>query len=126
MLSDRGLGSALEALAGRIPLPVEIAGDARASGSAGPIEAAAYFVVAEAITNVARYAEASHADGRGRRATTARVVRPRSPTTASAAPTRRQGSGLRGLADRVAALDGRLEVASPPGAGTTIRAVIPA
>ena len=80
-----------------------------------PVESASYFVVAEALTNVARYARATHAEvsvaGRNGRS------RSRCATTASAAPTRTPGSGLRGLADRVAALDGRLEVDSPRGGG---------
>ena len=83
----------------------------------GPVEAAAYYVVSEALANVAKYAQAS--------SVTVRVARgerharsSRSPTTASAAPTRR-GSGLRGLADRVAALGGRLDVDSPPRRGNT-------
>ena len=123
VLSDRGLGPALEALAGRIPLPVEIAGipDERLPG---PIEAAAYFVVAESITNVARYAEATHAEVEVSRENGRVCVRVSDDGVGGADPT--AGSGLRGLADRVAALDGRLEVTSPPGAGTTIRAVIPA
>jgi signal transduction histidine kinase len=123
VLSDRGLGPALEALAGRIPLPVEIAGipDDRLPG---PIEAAAYFVVAEAITNVARYAEATHAEVEVSRENGRVCVRVSDDGVGGADPA--AGSGLRGLADRVAALDGRLEVSSPPGAGTTIRAVIPA
>ena len=88
-----------------------------------PVEAAAYFVVAEAITNVVRYARASHArvavthdDGR-------LAVAVADDGVGGADPER--GSGLRGLADRVAALDGRLEVDSAAGAGTTVRATIP-
>ena len=93
VLTDRGLAAAVEALAQRIPLPVEIA--ATPSGRLpDPVEAAVYFVVAEALTNVARYARATHAtvsvtrDGD-------RVVA-RSPTTASAAPTRRAAPGCAG------------------------------
>ncbi|WP_157592079.1 sensor histidine kinase [Solirubrobacter soli] len=122
VLSDRGLGSALEALAGRMPLPIEITA-VPAERLPAPIEAAAYFVVAEAITNVARYADASHAsvevqcvDGRV-------VVTVVDDGVGGADPG--SGSGLRGLSDRIAALDGRLEVVSPVGRGTTVRAVIP-
>jgi signal transduction histidine kinase len=87
------------------------------------IEAAAYFVVAEALTNVARYARADSArvavtgdDGQ-------LVVEIADDGVGGADPA--QGSGLRGLEDRLAALDGGLEVESEPGRGTTVRAVIP-
>jgi signal transduction histidine kinase len=122
VLSDRGLGSALEALAARIPLPVEIVAipDERLPP---PVEAAAYFVVAEAITNVARYAQASHARVEVARDGERVVVRVADDGIGGADPGK--GSGLRGLADRVAALDGRLEVRSEPGRGTTVQAIIP-
>ena len=122
VLSDRGLGSALEALAGRMPLPIEI-GAVPDERLPERVEAAAYFVVAEAITNVARYASASHAsvnlacdDGQ-------LVVEVSDDGIGGANPS--NGSGLRGLSDRIAALDGRLEVTSPPGEGTTVRALLP-
>ena len=122
VLSDRGLGPALEALASRIPLPVEIVAlpDERLPE---PIEAAAYFVVAEAITNVARYARATHAEVAVSRDDGAVLVRVSDDGVGGADPS--AGSGLRGLGDRVAALDGRLEVVSPAGGGTTVRAVMP-
>ena len=107
LLSDRGLCAALEALAARAPVPVQVNGgptdDARPA-----VEAAAYFVTAEALTNVAKYAHASAAFVAPPSRTAACAWR--SATTASAAPTRRAGSGLRGLRDRVDALDGRLEL----------------
>jgi signal transduction histidine kinase len=122
VLSDRGLGSALEALAARMPLPIEITAvpDERLPA---PVEAAAYFVVAEAITNVARYADASHAAVDLRCENGALVVEVSDDGIGGADPG--NGSGLRGLSDRIAALDGRLEVTSPVGHGTTVRAVIP-
>jgi signal transduction histidine kinase len=122
VLSDRGLGSALEALAQRMPLPIEITAvpDERLPA---PVEAAAYFVVAEAITNVARYADASHASVEVRCVDGRVVVTVVDDGVGGADPA--GGSGLRGLSDRIAALDGRLEVASPVGRGTTVRAVIP-
>jgi signal transduction histidine kinase len=122
VLSDRGLGPALEALASRIPLPVEIVA-LPGERLPGPIEAAAYFVVAEAITNVARYAQATHAEVEVSRDGDRVLVRVTDDGIGGAEPAK--GSGLRGLADRVSALDGRLEVSSPPGGGTTVRAVLP-
>jgi signal transduction histidine kinase len=122
VLTDRGLGPALDALAQRMPLPVEIAA-APAGRLPDPVEAAAYFVVAEAITNVARYAGATHARVAVTRDGDRVVVEVADDGVGGADPA--AGSGLRGLADRVAALDGRLEVESPPGGGTTVRAVIP-
>ena len=122
VLSDRGLASALDALAQRAPLPVEIDG-CPAGRLPEPVEAAAYFVVAEAITNVVRYAQASHARVAVSRADGQLAVEVEDDGVGGADPG--QGSGLRGLSDRVAALDGRLEVRSDAGHGTTVRATIP-
>jgi signal transduction histidine kinase len=122
VLSARGLGAALDVLARRIPLPVDIAAAPR-TRLPDAIEAAVYFVVAEALTNVARYARATQA----RVAVTAGhdrvLVEVTDDGVGGADPSK--GSGLRGLEDRVAALDGHLEVDSPPGRGTTIRATLP-
>ena len=123
VLSDHGLVSALESLAGRLPLPVEIDADVQ-ERLPRPVEAAAYFVVAEAMTNVARYSGADSARISVVRQNGAVVVRVSDDGTGGADPA--DGSGLRGLADRVAALDGRLRVDSPPGVGTTVEAIIPA
>jgi signal transduction histidine kinase len=122
VLSDRGLGAALEALAQRIPLPVEITATPKGR-LPDTVEAAVYFVVAEAITNVARYARATHAQVAVTREGDRVVVQVTDDGVGGADPA--EGSGLRGLADRVAALDGRFDVTSPPGRGTTVRAVIP-
>ena len=122
ILTDRGLSPALEALAGRSAVPVELP-EAPDQPLPAPVEAAAYYVVAEALTNVAKYAQAKHADG-PRRACGRDSQHRGEPTTASAAPTR-GGSGLRGLADRVEALDGSFAVDSRAGAGTRVWAVIP-
>jgi signal transduction histidine kinase len=122
VLSDRGLQGALEALAGRLPIPIELS-DGPELRLPAPIEAAAYFVVAEALTNVVKYAEASHASVTVERSNGHAVVEVRDDGVGGADPGR--GSGLRGLADRVAALDGRLELESPPGEGTLLRAEIP-
>ena len=122
VLTDRGLGAALEALAGRSTVPVEL-GAVPAERLPPPVEAAAYFVVAEALTNVARYADADRAEISVSGADAAIVVAVSDDGVGGADPA--AGSGLRGLADRVAALDGRLEVESPPGEGTTVRATLP-
>jgi signal transduction histidine kinase len=122
VLTDRGLEPALEALAERAPLPVSL-DQMPAERLPAPVEAAAYFVVAEALTNVVKYAEASTAAVRIRRNGSYAVVEVRDDGVGGADPT--IGTGLRGLADRLAALDGRLEVHSPPGEGTTVRAEVP-
>jgi len=122
VLSDRGLQGAIEALAGRVPIPVDLS-DGPADRLPAPIEAAAYFVVAEALTNVARYAQATHARIDVTRDDGQVTVAIADDGVGGADPTK--GSGLRGLADRVAALDGRLELESPPGEGTLLRAEIP-
>jgi signal transduction histidine kinase len=122
VLSDRGLGPALEALAQRMPLPIEIVGAPR-QRLPEPVEAAAYFVVAEAITNVARYAHATHARVDVSRNGDRLVIEVADDGVGGADPGK--GSGLRGLADRIAALDGRLEIESGDTRGTTVRAVIP-
>jgi two-component sensor histidine kinase len=122
VLSDRGLRAALEALARRAPIPVDLEGvpDERLPES---VESTAYFVVAEALTNVAKYAGASHVRVRvGRRDSTV-TVEVSDDGRGGADPNR--GSGLRGLRERLSALEGRLEVESPPGDGTTVRAEIP-
>lgn len=121
ILADRGLAAAVEALAARSPTPVEVAAVTNERLPA-PVEAAAYFVVSEALANLAKHADAEHAEVRVTRVNGSAVVEVRDDGRGGADPT---GHGLRGLADRVAALDGRLDVASPPGAGTTIRAEIP-
>ncbi|MDR7383619.1 sensor histidine kinase [Promicromonospora iranensis] len=127
VLADRGLDAALSALAGRSPVPVrvEVTGDLAPASAAA--QAAAYFVVAEALTNVAKHAGAEsvrvhaslvpedeqtrlrvivHDDGRG-----------------GAEPS--PGSGLEGLRGRVAALDGTFELDSPPGKGTRLTVEVP-
>jgi signal transduction histidine kinase len=123
LLSDLGLGPALEALAERAPVPVQISG-VPSEPLSQPIEAAAYYVTAEALTNVAKYARASECwvclsleDDRLR-------VEVRDDGVGGADPS--TGTGLLGLRDRVEALDGRLEVDSPPGVGTTVIVEMPA
>jgi signal transduction histidine kinase len=122
ILSDRGLGAALEALAGRAPIAVELA-EIPQEPLPEAIEAAAYFVVAEALTNVVKYAHASQATVRVSRDNAHAVVEVADDGIGGADPGR--GSGLRGLADRVSALDGSMELDSPAGSGTRLRAEIP-
>src|SRR5215210_5245795 len=122
VLSDRGLGPALQALATRCPVPVEISSVPEAPlGQA--VEAAAYFVAAEALTNVAKYAQASEASVALSVERDRLCVQIRDDGVGGANPS--TGSGLRGLRDRVDALDGQLEVHSPPGEGTTVAVEIP-
>ncbi len=122
ILTDRGLGPAIESLAMRAPLPVEIE-ELPGERLAGPVEVAAYYVVAEAITNVAKYANASHASVSVRRTNGQATVTVADDGVGGADPT--LGSGLRGLSDRLEALDGHLEVESPAKGGTRVRAEIP-
>jgi signal transduction histidine kinase len=115
VLSDRGLAAALETLADRSPVPVELDTELE-ERLPMPVETTAYFVVAEALTNVAKYADAGYASvtARVRDGRLAIDVRDDGVGGADA----RDGSGLRGLADRVSALHGALNVCSPPGRGT--------
>jgi signal transduction histidine kinase len=122
ILTDRGLGPAVEALVTRAPLPVELT-DVPAERLPEPVEAAAYYVVAEAVTNAVKYAQASNVSVSIRRSNGGAVVQVADDGVGGADSG--QGSGLRGLADRLEALDGRLRVESPPHGGTRIEAEIP-
>jgi signal transduction histidine kinase len=122
LLSDRGLGAALEALASRAPIPVTVSGVPEAP-LREPVEAAAYFITAEALTNVAKYARASEASVELATEDDCLRVSVRDDGVGGADPS--TGSGLRGLCDRVEALDGRLEIESPPGSGTTLTVKLP-
>jgi PAS domain S-box-containing protein len=124
ILSDLGLGPALETLAERAPVPVAV--DVALDGERlpEPVEAAAYYVVAEALTNMAKYAKASEARVRVGRADGRAFVEVADDGVGGADA--KGGSGLRGLVDRVEALGGRLTVTSPAGAGTRVRAELPA
>jgi signal transduction histidine kinase len=104
-------------------VPVELAvslGDARLPG---PVEAAAYYVVSEALTNVAKYAQASLVRIGVERTDGIAHITVSDDGVGGAHPD--AGTGLRGLADRVEALNGRLTIDSPLGAGTTLRATLP-
>ena len=122
VLTNRGLQAALKGLASRSPVPVELL-QTPADRLPPSVESAVYFVVAEALTNAARYSRAQ--------TVTVGVVRDNGHVDVEVSDDgvggadADQGSGLRGLADRVAALEGRLELTSPQGLGTILRATIP-
>jgi signal transduction histidine kinase len=122
ILTERGLAPALDGLVSRAPVPVTLQAEAE-ERLPGPVESAAYFVVSEALANVAKYARASHATVRVRRENGRVSVDVTDDGIGGADAAR--GSGLRGLADRVAALDGTLSLHSPPGDGTRLHAEIP-
>ncbi|HEY7076181.1 MAG TPA: PAS domain S-box protein [Solirubrobacteraceae bacterium] len=123
VLAHRGLGAALESLAARTPLPVDLECDLNARVEPAA-EAAAYYVVSEALTNAVKHAGASAVR------VSARLEGDRLAVTVAddgrGGASFAAGSGLQGLADRVEALGGRLRVTSPPGAGTVLRAELPA
>ncbi|HXE93792.1 MAG TPA: histidine kinase [Gaiellaceae bacterium] len=122
VLTDRGLEAALEALAGRAALPVEI--DCIPDVELPPpVEAAAYYVVSEALANITKYAGASAVKVTIGQVDGYALVEVVDDGVGGADPGR--GSGLSGLSDRVASLNGKLVIDSPPGAGTRIRAEIP-
>jgi signal transduction histidine kinase len=124
VLTDRGLDAALSGLAARAPIPVVVEVDPAAGDKPVPVvDAIAYFVVAEALTNVAKHANASRAavvvrrlDGMLRIVVTDDGVGGADPAN---------GTGLRGLADRVSGVDGRLHVDSPPGGPTVLTVELP-
>jgi signal transduction histidine kinase len=122
ILSERGLPAALEELAygARLPLDLDVDLSERLPDR---VEAAAYYVVSEALTNIAKHAEASAVRIRVQRTNGRAVIEIADDGIGGA--DRGRGTGLRGLADRVDALGGRLDVQSPPGRGTILRAEIP-
>jgi signal transduction histidine kinase len=122
VLADRGLVPALEALARRATVPVTVEADESARAPEA-VEAAAYFVVSEALTNVARHANATQAMVRVGRHDGLIWVEISDDGAGGADVA--AGSGLRGLADRVGALGGSLQVESASGRGTTVRASLP-
>jgi PAS domain S-box-containing protein len=120
-LSERGLAAALRIVAKRAPIPVEL--DVTHEPLDANIAAAAYYIVSEALTNVAKYAQATTAAVRVRDAGDRVVVVIEDDGRGGADPD--EGSGLHGLADRVAALDGTLQLESRRGEGTRLRADLP-
>jgi signal transduction histidine kinase len=122
VLTDRGLEPALQALVSRAPVPVTLETRTR-ERLPEPVEAAAYFVVSEGLANVAKYAEATHASVAVRQDNGSVSVEVSDDGVGGADAAR--GTGLRGLQDRLAALDGTLWLESPAGGGTRLRAKIP-
>jgi signal transduction histidine kinase len=122
ILTEAGLGPAVESLADRTHVAVSVdVGDERYPPA---VEGAAYFLISEALTNVTKYAKATRAIVRVRGLADQLSIEIEDDGVGGADP--RSGSGLRGLADRLAALDGTLTVESPSGGGTRISALIPA
>jgi signal transduction histidine kinase len=122
VLTDRGLDPAISALAGRSPVPVQV--DVQLpERPPEAVESAAYFVVAEALTNVARHSQATEARVRVAREGMYLIVEVSDNGVGGADAGR--GTGLAGLADRVNAFDGRLSVTSPAGGPTSVRAELP-
>ena len=122
ILTERGLRAAVDSLVLRAQVPVEVT-DMPEGRLPPEVEAAAYYVVSEAVANVTRYAEAGRAAIAVTVSDAILSVEVADDGAGGADPAR--GSGLRGLSDRVEAIGGRLEIASPTGAGTRIRAVLP-
>ena len=120
VLTQGGLRSGVDALTSRMPVPVETAVSVGRLPAA--VEATAYFVVAEALTNVAKHARAAHAAVTARVGDGALEVQVRDDGVGGARP---NGSGLLGLRDRLAVLDGRLRIESPADGGTLVAADIP-
>jgi hypothetical protein len=122
ILGDRGLPAALDSLTARAPLPVELSIELNGRPPE-PVELAAYYLVSEALTNVLKHSDATTAGVSVARRDAQLVVEVADDGAGGAS--RATGSGLDGLTDRIEMLGGQLEISSPPGAGTTLRAEIP-
>ncbi|WP_051324502.1 GAF domain-containing protein [Candidatus Solirubrobacter pratensis] len=120
VLTREGLRASVEALASRMIVPVEL--DVASGRLPAAVEATAYFVVAEALTNVAKHAQASCAEVAAQIRDGSLRIQVRDDGVGGA---RAEGSGLQGLKDRVAVLDGRLAIVTPPDGGTLVSADIP-
>jgi signal transduction histidine kinase len=120
VLTQGGLRAGVDALASRMPVPVE--NGVSVGRLPAAVEATAYFVVAEALTNVAKHARAGRASVAARVVDGTVRVQVRDDGIGGARP---DGSGLLGLADRLAVLDGRLRIESPVDGGTLVAADIP-
>jgi signal transduction histidine kinase len=121
VLTGRGLGAAVADLAGRSPIPVDL--DVQVPRLPSQAEFTAYFVICEAMANAVKHSGATRLRIHGRVLAETVLIEVRDDGSGGADPT--LGSGLAGLVDRVAVVDGRLLLSSPPGGPTTIRAEIP-
>jgi len=124
VLNDRGLAAALSGLAARAPLPVRLHVDTPRPASAS-IEAVAYFIVSEALTNVVKHAQASQAEVSVVRGGDLLRIEVTDDGCGGAVPADSDGTGLKGLAQRAAAVDGTLTIDSPPGGPTVISVELP-
>jgi signal transduction histidine kinase len=124
VLNDRGLNAALSGLAARAPLPVRLRVDLPRPASPS-VEAVAYFIVSEALTNVAKHAQATQAEVTVSRQGDVLRIAVTDDGSGGAAPAAGDGTGLRGLAQRAASVDGTLTIDSPPGGPTVIAAELP-
>ena len=128
VLNDRGLDAALSGLAARAPLPVRLRVDMPRAASPS-VEAVAYFIVSEALTNVVKHAQATQAQVTVTRDGDVLRIAVTDDGSGGAAPAEGDdagaGTGLRGLAQRAAAVDGTLTIDSPPGGPTVIAAELP-
>ncbi|HET7014998.1 MAG TPA: histidine kinase [Streptosporangiaceae bacterium] len=125
VLNDRGLDAALSGLAARAPLPVKLTVDLPARRASPSVEAVAYFIVSEALTNVVKHSQATQAEvAVSRDGDTLRIV-VTDNGTGGAALEGTGGTGLRGLMQRAASVDGTLAIDSPPGGPTVITAELP-
>jgi signal transduction histidine kinase len=122
ILADRGLVEAVRALAAAVPMPVDVRADVSGTLPA-PVESAAYFAVAEALTNVVKHASAQRAAIRLKRIESGLEVRVEDDGVGGADVS--QGTGLQGIARRLSAFDGSLTVESPPGGPTEVVMVLP-
>jgi signal transduction histidine kinase len=122
VLTDRGLDAALSALAARSTMPVDVQVDVSERPPAS-VEAAAYFVVSEALTNVTKHANATKASVTVRRSGDRLTIQVQDDGVGGAQVA--EGSGLAGLRDRVGALDGELHLLSPSGGPTVLMVEIP-
>jgi signal transduction histidine kinase len=122
VLTDRGLDAALSALAARSPIPVRLDVEL-AERLPASVEATAYFIVAEALTNAARYANATAVDVHVRQ--NGDSVRVEISDNGVGGAVERPGGGLAGLADRASSVEGSFEITSPVGGPTVVLAELP-
>jgi signal transduction histidine kinase len=123
LLAERGLRTAVEELAAQAPIPVTLDSDPSELEAPAHVESAGYFVISEGLVNVVKHAGATSATVSLLRGNGALRIEVADDGVGGADPS--GGTGLRGLADRVSALNGRLDIVSPPKRGTRVRAEIP-